>query len=442
MGTERVRISIFGLGYVGVVSAACQAADGHTVIGVDLNQTKIDLVNNGKAPIVEKDLEELLEAGVEKGLIKATTSAADAVLATEISFICVGTPSRKNGSLDLTFVRRVCEEIGQAIREKDDFHVVVARSTMLPGSMRDVVIPALEEFSGKVAGKDFGVCANPEFLREGTAINDYRNPPKTVIGEVDEKSGDLLVELYKDLSADLIRTDVETAEMVKYADNAWHALKVSYANEIGNLCKSIGIDGHEVMNIFCSDKKLNLSPAYMMPGFAFGGSCLPKDVRALGYKARSLDLDMPVIGNILAANRNQLKRGLDMVLSKGNKKVAVLGFSFKAGTDDLRESPLVELIESLIGKGFDLRVYDKFVNLARLTGANRDYILNVIPHISELMVSSLEEALKHGETIVIGNGSDEFRDILSRTNSNQVVVDLVRITDHRSIKGRYDGICW
>lgn len=437
-----MKISIFGMGYVGVVSAACQAGDGHTVIGVDLSQSKIDLVNAGMAPIVENGLGALLATGVKEGLISATADALAAVLATDISFICVGTPSQSNGSLDLTYVRRVCEEIGRAIGQKDSFHVVVARSTMLPGSMRDVVIPALEQFSGKIAGKGFGVCANPEFLREGTAIEDYKNPPKTVIGEVDEKSGDLLVELYKNISAPLIRTDVATAEMVKYADNVWHALKVSYANEIGNLCKSIGIDGHQVMDIFCHDHKLNLSRAYMMPGFAFGGSCLPKDIRALSYKARSLDLDLPIIGHILAANQKQIERGLDMILAKGKKKIAVLGFSFKSGTDDLRESPLVEVIERLIGKGYDLRLYDKNVNLASLTGANKEYILNAIPHISQLMVPTLEDALEHGETIVIGNGAQEFRDVLSKAKDHQVIVDLVRISDHRSIEGRYDGICW
>lgn len=437
-----MKISIFGMGYVGVVSAACQAGDGHTVIGVDLSQSKIDLVNAGLAPIVENGLGALLATGVKEGLISATADALAAVLATDISFICVGTPSQSNGSLDLTYVRRVCEEIGRAIGQKDSFHVVVARSTMLPGSMRDVVIPALEQFSGKIAGEGFGVCANPEFLREGTAIEDYRNPPKTVIGEVDEKSGDLLVDLYKNISAPLIRTDVATAEMVKYADNVWHALKVSYANEIGNLCKSIGIDGHQVMDIFCHDHKLNLSRAYMMPGFAFGGSCLPKDIRALSYKARSLDLDLPIIGHILAANQKQIERGLDMILAKGKKKIAVLGFSFKSGTDDLRESPLVEVIERLIGKGYDLRLYDKNVNLASLTGANKEYILNAIPHISQLMVPTLEDALEHGETIVIGNGAQEFRDVLSKAKDHQVIVDLVRISDHRSIEGRYDGICW
>jgi GDP-mannose 6-dehydrogenase len=437
-----VRISIFGMGYVGVVSATCLASDGHSIVGVDPNRSKVDLINAGKAPIVEKDLGALLATGVESGLISATSDSTSAVDATDISFICVGTPSQSNGSLDLQYVRKVCEEIGGAIKQKDSFHVVVVRSTMLPGSMRDVVIPTLEATSGSAAGEGFGICINPEFLREGTAISDYNNPPKTVIGEVDKRSGDVLEELYGNLSAPLIRTDISTAEMVKYTDNVWHALKVSFANDIGNLCKLIGIDGHEVMDIFCQDSKLNLSPTYLKPGFAFGGSCLPKDVRALNHKAKSLDLEMSIIGNILPANQQQIERGLSMIISKGNKKVSVLGFSFKAGTDDLRESPLVEVIERLIGKGYDLRLYDRNVSMASLTGANKDYILNVIPHISQLMVDTLEAALAHGETIVIGNGAAEFQDVISRTKDNQVIVDLVRISDHRSIEGRYDGICW
>lgn len=437
-----MKISIFGMGYVGVVSAACQTADGHTVVGVDPNAAKVDLINAGQAPIVEKDLAELLAAGIEKGLLSATTSAAEAVAATDVSFICVGTPSQSNGSLELMFVRRVCEEIGRAIAAKDTFHLVVARSTMLPGSVREVVIPTLEQHSGKVAGKDFGVCNNPEFLREGTAIYDYRNPPKTVIGEMDPKSGDILASLYEHLPAPLIRTDIATAEMVKYSDNLWHALKVGFANEIGNFCKAIGADGHDVMDIFCQDTKLNLSPAYMKPGFAFGGSCLPKDLRAFNHKAKVMDLELPIIGNILSSNQKQVERGLEMVLAKGNKKVTILGFSFKAGTDDLRESPLVEIIERLIGKGYDLKLYDKNVNLAKLTGANRDYILNAIPHISQLMVDSLEQAVAHGETIVVGNGAEEFKRLTAMTSDKQVIVDLVRIVDHGSMEGRYDGICW
>jgi len=436
-----MRISVFGLGYVGAVSAGCLANDGHEVVGVDPNEEKVALINRGTAPIVEEAIGEMIATSVQGGRLKATANVVDAVMASEISLVCVGTPSQLNGNLDLSYVRRVCEEIGEALKEKPEFHVVVARSTMLPGSMRDIVIPTLESTSGKRAGIDFGVCNNPEFLREGTAVYDYYNPPKTVIGETDARAGDVLVKLYEHITAPLIRTDVETAEMVKYTDNTWHALKVSFANEIGNLCKAIGIDGHQVMDIFCQDTKLNLSPYYMKPGFAFGGSCLPKDVRALNYKARSLDLELPVLSSILPSNRRQVEKGIKMIVDKGKRKVGFLGFSFKAGTDDLRESPLVEVIEHLIGKGYELRLYDRNVNLAALVGANKDYILNHIPHISRLMVDSQEEVLEFAETLVIGNGAREFHDILERARPDQTVVDLVRVgTD---VSGEmYDGICW
>ena len=436
-----MNISIFGLGYVGAVSAGCLASDGHTVIGVDPNQTKVDLINSGVTPIIEKDIGEMIAKSVEQGRLRATTSVADAVAGSDLSLICVGTPSQLNGNLDLSFVRRVCEEIGSAMKQKDTFHVVVARSTMLPGSMRAVVIPTLEQASGKRAGVDFGVCNNPEFLREGTAVFDYYNPPKTVIGETDTVSGDRLMALYSAFDAPAVRTTVETAEMVKYADNNWHALKVAFANEIGNICKAVGIDGHDVMNIFCQDTKLNLSAYYMKPGFAFGGSCLPKDVRALTYKARSLDLDLPVLNAILPSNARQIERAIDMITSKGKRKVGVLGFAFKAGTDDLRESPMVDVIEHLIGKGFDLRLFDRNVNMAALTGANRDYILNHIPHISKLMVESVQDVLDFAETIVIGNGAAEFKAAAASARADQTVVDFFRIGERRSGDG-YDGICW
>ncbi|GGP27874.1 nucleotide sugar dehydrogenase [Silvimonas amylolytica] len=437
-----MKISIFGMGYVGVVAAGCLASEGHTVIGVEPNAGKVELINKGVPPIVEKDIAEMVAAAVSAGHLRGTTDVHAAVLATEMSFICVGTPSQLNGALDLRYVRRVCEEIGLAIKEKSDFHIVVARSTMLPGTMKDVVIPTLEQYSGKKAGVDFGVCNNPEFLREGTAVWDYRNPPKTVIGETDRKSGDALAALYADLKAPLIRTDIETAEMVKYVDNVWHALKVSFANEIGNICKSLTIDSHHVMDIFCKDTKLNLSPYYLKPGFAFGGSCLPKDVRALTYKARSLDLDVPILNAILPSNERQIERGYSMITAKGKRKIGVLGFSFKAGTDDLRESPIVEVIERLIGKGYDLKLYDRNVNLAALTGANRDYIFNMIPHISRIMEQSLDAVLDHAEVLVIGNNAAEFQDAFTRLRPNQEIIDFVRVMDHKSEEGKYDGICW
>ena len=436
-----MKISIFGLGYVGTVSAGCLAKDGHEVIGVDPSGTKVDLINQGKSPIIEKDIGEIINTAVDKGLLQATQDVDTAINNSEISLVCVGTPSKDNGGLDLKYVKNVCEEIGSAIKKKNGFHVVVARSTMLPGSMRSVVIPTLEKHSSKKAGVDFGVCNNPEFLREGTAVYDYYNPPKTVIGETDESSGDMLASLYKHLDAPLVRTAVETAEMVKYTDNVWHALKVGFSNEIGNICKSIGIDGQEVMEIFCKDTKLNLSSYYMKPGFAFGGSCLPKDVRALTYKAKSLDLDTPILNSIMPSNQRQIEKGLSMITQKKNRKIGILGFSFKAGTDDLRESPLVELIERLIGKGYDVRLYDKNVKIASLIGANKDYILNHIPHISRLMVDSIDDLILHADTIVIGNGSEEFETVPQRLSEGKVVVDLVRVGNLRS-SSAYDGICW
>ncbi len=436
------KISIFGLGYVGAVSAGCLANDGHLVIGVDPNVTKVDLINQGKTPIIEKDIDQIIRQVVTQGRLRAYTNAGKAVLETELSLICVGTPSQLNGSLDLKYVRSVCEQIGTALQQKFEFHVVVCRSTMLPGSMRNVVIPVLEEFSGKKAGKDFGICNNPEFLREGTAVYDYYHPPKTVIGQMDSHSGDMLAEIYQKLDCPLIRTDIETAEMVKYTDNVWHALKVGFANEIGNLCKALGIDGHRVMEIFCKDTKLNLSPYYLKPGFAFGGSCLPKDVRALTYKGRSLDLDLPILNSILPSNQWQIEQGIKLILGSGKKKIGILGFSFKAGTDDLRESPMVEVIERLLGKGYEIRIYDQNVNLASLVGANRDYILNHIPHISRLMVTDIQNVLDFAEVIVIGNKADEFKGILEKKTSSQVIVDLVRISEQRSVNGQYEGICW
>jgi GDP-mannose 6-dehydrogenase len=430
------------MGYVGTVSAGCLAHEGHQVIGVDPVPTKVNLINEGRSPIIEADISELIEETVKAGQLRATWDHEEAVRTTELSFVCVGTPSQSNGNLDLTHIRRVCEQIGKALASKSQHHVVVIRSTILPGTMRGIVIPILEEYSGKKAGMDFGVCNNPEFLREGSAVKDFNAPPKTVIGESDGASGDMLAGLYAKLDAPLIRTDLETAEMVKYVDNTWHALKIGFANEIGNLCKSLSIDAHEVMKIFCQDKKLNISPAYLLPGFAFGGSCLPKDLRALAYKAKQQDLELPIMNSILPSNELQIERGLRLVMHNGHKRVGILGVSFKAGTDDLRESPMIEVIERLTGKGYDLRIFDKNVNLASLVGANRDFILNHIPHISRLMVDSMDAVLRHAQTVVIGNSDPEFLSVLSRLRDDQNLVDFVRITGGRSEHGKYDGICW
>jgi GDP-mannose 6-dehydrogenase len=354
----------------------------------------------------------------------------------------VGTPSQPNGNLDLTYVRRVSEQIGRALRGKSGFHVVVCRSTVLPGSMRDIIVPALEEYSGKRAGVDFGVCSNPEFLREGTGVHDFYHPPKIVIGQMDARSGDLAAGLYEKLDAPMVRTSIETAEMVKYVDNLWHALKVCFANEIGTFCKVVGLDSHEVMDIFCRDTKLNVSAAYLRPGFAFGGSCLPKDVRALTYRARMLDLELPVMNAILPSNERQVGRALGMITSLGCRRIGVLGLSFKPGTDDLRESPMVELVERLLGKGYDILIYDEDVRLANLIGANRDYILNRIPHIAPLLTEDPQKVLERSQVLVVGNKTPESREIVRQVKAEQVVVDLARVADRASAKGTYEGICW
>jgi GDP-mannose 6-dehydrogenase len=437
-----LKVSVFGLGYVGAVSAGCLANDGHEVLGVDPFPTKVNLINSGQSPIIEADIGEIIAANAKSGRLRATDDQARAIRETQLSFVCVGTPSQSNGNLDLSYIRRVCEQIGQALKTKSTRHTIVIRSTIVPGTMHKIVIPVLEEFSGKKAGADFGVCHNPEFLREGSAVKDFNSPPKTVIGELDKASGDILVELYKKLDAPLIRTDLETAEMVKYVDNSWHALKIGFANEIGNLCKAFSIDAHAVMKIFIQDKKLNISPAYLLPGFAFGGSCLPKDLRALSYQAKIHDLELPIMTSILPSNEMQVNRGLQLIMEKGHKKIGILGFSFKAGTDDLRESPVIEVIERLLGKGYDLRIYDKNVNIASLVGANRDFILNRIPHISNLMVNDIDAVLSHAQTVVIGNNDPDFKTVPDRLRDGQLLVDFVRITSRRSEKGKYDGICW
>jgi GDP-mannose 6-dehydrogenase len=437
-----VKISVFGLGYVGTVSAGCLASEGHEIIGVDPIQTKVDLINRGLSPIIEVQIGELIATAVATKKLRATQDAIEAVLHSDLSLVCVGTPSQSNGNLDLRYIRRICEQIGQALKEKPAWHTVVIRSTILPGTMREIVIPILAEYSGKTPGRDFGVCHNPEFLREGSAVKDYYAPPKTVIGELDSRSGEPLIEIYKSLKAPLIRASLQTAEMVKYVDNSWHALKIGFANEIGNLCKAFGVDAHDVMGIFTQDTKLNISPAYLSPGFAFGGSCLPKDLRALSYKAKVHDLDLPILTSILASNGKQVERGLRMIMEKGNRRVGVLGFSFKAGTDDLRESPVIEVIEQLIGKGYELKIYDRNVNMASLVGANRDYILNRIPHVSRLMVDGIDAVLEHAQTLVVGNNDAEFSDMRSRLRADQTLVEFVRLSGPKGEKDQYDGICW
>ncbi len=438
-----MRVSVFGLGYVGSVSAACFAEDGHEVVGVDVAPAKVAALNEGRSPIVEKGLDELIQANVANGRLRATVDTADAVRDTDLSLVCVGTPSRKNGSLDLTYLERVAEQIGAALRDKDGYHVVTIRSTVLPGTTHEVVIPALERTSGKKYGTGFGVSVNPEFLRESTAIADFRHPPLTLVGHNYRSDAEPTQALYAKVDAPLVATTIRTAEMIKYASNTWHALKVTFANEVGNLCKRLKIDSHEVMDIFCRDQKLNLSSYYMKPGFAFGGSCLPKDVRAMQYRAKEMDLEMPVIQAILGSNQMQIQHAIDEIVDTGRKRVGLLGFSFKAGTDDLRESPIVILAEALLGKGFSLKIYDRNVSIARLVGANKDYINTQIPHLSSLLSDSIDDVVDGSDVIVVGNLAPEFSDALARTRTDQIVLDLVRVTIPRNqIPAEYRGICW
>ncbi|MCF6469358.1 nucleotide sugar dehydrogenase [Nonomuraea sp. MG754425] len=435
-----MRISVFGLGYVGCVSAACLASMGHQVTGVDVNPDKVDLINDGQATIVEERIGELIAQTVADGLLRATTDAAGAVAASEVSLVCVGTPSAANGSLATTYLERVAEQIGRALRPG---HVVVFRSTMLPGTCADLLMPILELSSGLRVGVDFGVAVNPEFLREGTSVRDFFAPPKTVIGESDSTSGDVVAALYDGLPGEVFRVPIPVAEMTKYADNAFHAVKIGFANEIGAVCQAMGLDSHRVMDVFLADRKLNISPAYLRPGFAFGGSCLPKDLRGLVYAARKADVSIPLLSHVLPANEAHLRRAFDLVAAPGKRKIGIFGLSFKPGTDDLRESPLVELAERLLGKGYDLRIYDANVSLSRLVGANRAYIAERLPHLGDLLGDSADDVLDHAEVCVIGCLDAPVLKALARAG-DRTIVDLVRVPDADAQRGRrdYTGIGW
>jgi GDP-mannose 6-dehydrogenase len=436
-----MKINIFGLGYVGSVSAACLAAQGHSVLGIDVDRLKVDCINRGTSAVVEPGLAELISRGVSSERLRATTGPAEDA---DVSMVCVGTPSNENGSLCLDYVARAAAQIGEFLKSRDGYHVVCIRSTVLPGTVEGVVVPLLEQHSGRKAGEDFGVCMNPEFLREGSSIADFHEPPMTVIGELDSRSGDIIQALYTGVSAPIVRTKIGVAEMVKYTANAFHGLKVTFANEIGNVCKRLGLDGREVMEIFCRDQKLNISPAYLQPGFAFGGSCLPKDLRALLHKAREHDLEPPVLRAVMASNANQIEEAYRMIKRSGKRRIAMLGLSFKPGTDDLRESPIATLVELLVGKGHEVSIYDREVLLARLHGSNRAYIEQAIPHISRLMKASVDSALENAEVIVIGKRSAEYQEPIRRLANGHHVIDLASLfaapTDRAAMD--YEGICW
>jgi GDP-mannose 6-dehydrogenase len=438
-----MKVGIFGLGYVGCVMAACLANDGNQVVGIDINPLKVDMINAGQSPIIEPGLADIIREGRISGNLRAETDPEVVVRESDISLICVGTPSNDNGSLRLDYVNTVCQEIGEALREKDDYHVVVVRSTVLPGTVEDRLIPILEHASGRKAGVDFGVCMNPEFLREGSAIKDYYHPGLLVIGELDKHSGDTLQPLYDPIKVPLTRTTIRTAEMVKYTCNAFHALNVVFGNEIGTLAKANGVDGQEVMDIICQDKQLNISPAYLRPGYAFGGSCLPKDLRAILYRAKELDVEVPMLGTLLHSNHQHVEQSIKMVEKTGKHKIGVLGMSFKAETDDVRESPMITLIETLIGRGYQVRIYDEKIQLARMVGANKLFLEKGIPHITTLMCATVEELIDQSEVLVVANGAADFRRIGEMMKPDQSLIDLVGIAKTAGdSQGQYEGICW
>ena len=435
-----MRISVVGLGYVGAVCSAAFAHEGHDVIGVDIDKTKVEIINSGKAPIVEKDLDILIEKGVKSGKLRATTDLKEAIQNSDITFIAVGTPSKENGNIDLTYIKEAAKSIGEVLKDKDSFHAVVMRSTVLPGTGKGVVIPLVEEFSGKKVGVDFGYASNPEFLRESTAIWDFYHPPKTVIGASDEKTSSVLEELYSFIDQNespLFKTEIQVAEMVKYADNSWHAVKVTFGNEIGMICSRLKIDSHKVMDIFCSDTKLNISRYYLTPGFAFGGSCLPKDVKALTYKAKEIDEKTPLLNSLMDSNEYQIKRVFNSFIKPlRKKKVGVLGISFKAGTDDLRESPVLELTEMLIGKGYYVKIYDDNVIKAREEGAAKEFLETELHHINDRLRDNLQEVIDSSDVLIIGNGSKKFKGLYEKY-PEKIFIDVAAIEDKISDKNYF-----
>jgi GDP-mannose 6-dehydrogenase len=434
-----MKISVFGLGHVGTVCSACLADRGHEVIGVEKSKIKVSLIQSGRSPIVERDIDELVRRNAAVGRLTATVDASDAVRDTEMSIICVGTPSRPDGSPELTAIETVWKEIGYAIRAKTTRHYVVVRSTVLPGTMRNLVTPLLTEGAGNVP---FSVAFNPEFLREGSAVADFNRPAKTIVGAADKETASAVMSLYDHLPGRKIVTEFETAELLKYVDNAWHALKVAFGNEVGVLAKTLGINSQEVMDIFLEDKKLNISAAYLRPGFAFGGSCLPKDVRAIDYLCRKLDLSLPVLNHVLDSNRMLIERGVDWILGQSKKRIAFLGISFKSGTDDVRESPFVEMVERLVGKGRAIRIFDPNVQLDRLLGTNKEYLVRELPHIAELMVADVIDAVGWAETIVVTTTDPAYATAIAAARSDQIVLDFARLESTCGGDGNVLGFLW
>lgn len=438
-----MKISIFGLGYVGAVSLGCLARDGHEVIGVDIDQIKLDLITEGQTPIIEEGMADLMSDVAKSGLVNVTQDVNAAISNSEISFICVGTPSATNGSQNQSALLRLSEQIGLAIANKDDYHIFVLRSTVTPGTLEDVMRPIIEEKSGKKDGVDFDLCFQPEFLREGSSIKDYDNPPYTVIGSNSDRASNKIRDLFGHLPCEFHVCSIKTAEMLKFCCNDFHALKITFANEVGRLSQSLGVDPHEVMGLICKDTQLNISPVYLKPGFSFGGSCLPKDLRATVHMAKMRDVEVPMLTGILQSNKIHTEHAINEVLETGKRKVGMIGLSFKSGTDDLRESPMVTLTEQFIGKGVELAIYDPEVNLSRLLGANKHYINESIPHIGELMVDDCEELIRNCDVLVVGLNDNALVDLIHKTvRPEQVILDLVNIPEHETLDCDYRGVCW
>jgi GDP-mannose 6-dehydrogenase len=437
-----LKISIFGLGYVGSVSLGCLARNGHEIIGVDVNQTKVDFINRGKSPVVENGLDQIIAEQRAKGAVSATTDADAAIQQTEVSFVCVGTPSTSQGHLNLEGIFGVAKEIGSAIAKKKRFHVIAVRSTVLPGTTEKVT-ELIAGVSQKRAGQDFAVVSNPEFLREGTAIKDYVRPPYTLIGSSDSRAVETMTEVYKGIEAPIIQTEVRVAELIKYVNNSFHALKISFANEVGGICKRLNIDSHELMDVFCRDTKLNIGPGYLKPGFAYGGSCLPKDLKALSTIAHDFYLKCPVLESIEISNETHKNNVLEKMIEFGRQRIGFLGLSFKEGTDDLRSSPIIDILEKLLGKGYEIRIYDKNVQFSRLVGANREFILRRIPFISRFLLEDAAAVVAHSDLIVVVNKDDGFPEILGGLPDDKMIFDLVNI-DFRGKADRknYAGIAW
>lgn len=438
-----MKISVFGMGYVGSVTAACLAKNGHSVIGTDIKPEKVDAINLGKAPVFENGLDNLISEAVADGKLEATVSPDEAIRNSEISLICVGTPSELDGSLNTKYIKKACSDIGRALKEKKEFHVIAIRSTVLPGTTEKILIPAIENESMKKAFKDFGVCVNPEFMREGQAIYDFFNTDRIVIGDMDKNSGDIAEKIYTGVNAPIIRVDIKSAEMVKYAENSFHGMKVAFANEIGTLCKKVGVDGREIMKIFCMDQKLNLSPYYFKPGFAFGGSCIPKDLRAILHKSKELEMDCPLIGSILDSNQKHIERAVELIIQQEKKKIGIFGLTFKYGTGDTRESPAIPMISKLLEKGYlklfekgyDIQIYDSNINQSEIS--------KILPHFAPLLNLSFESVIKESEVLVITKNEDLFKKIPLFMNEESILIDLVGLINQKDIeKGKYIGICW